>query len=304
MDIGITLGLGLDGPQTFEDVVDEAAAVHAAGFTTAWAAQVPGGWDALTLLAAVGNRVPDVGLGTAIVPTIPNHPLTLAGQALSLQAATGNRLTLGVGVSHELIVKGMYGLPFDRPARGLREYLTVLQPLLRGEPVDHDGETLRVAGAIGVAGAEPPPVLVAALGPAMLKVAGELSEGTIATWVGPKALEGFVVPRLAAAAAAAGRPDPRVIVSLPIVLTDDEDAARAQAVTAFGQAHDLPAYRAMLDRESPGTSVGDVTLAGDETSIARQIARLEEAGATELIPVPVGGPEDKARTIAFLSTLM
>lgn len=302
MDIGITVGLGLDGPQTFPDIVDETAAAHAAGFGRVWATQSLS-WDALTLLATVGARVPDVGLATGIVPTIPIHPRTLAGQALTVQAATGNRLTLGVGVSHEAIISGAFGLPFERPARHLREYLTVLQPLLRGETVDHEGETLRVTGAVAVPAVEPPPVLVAALGPAMLQVAGELSDGTIATWVGPRTLADHVVPRLTAAARSAGRADPQVVVCLPTVVTSDEEAARTQVVTAFGAAHDLPAYRAMLDREAPGTTVGDVTVVGDEASVARQLARLGDLGTTEFIAAPVGSPEDRARTVAFLASL-
>jgi F420-dependent oxidoreductase-like protein len=302
MDIGVTAGLGLDGPQSFDDVVDEVVAARDAGFRTVWTGQIMG-WDALTLLAAVGPRIPDVQLGTAVVPTFPRHPLTLAGQALTVQAATGNRLVLGVGVSHEVLMTGAFGLPFERPARHLREHLSVLQPLLRGEPVDFHGETLDAAGAVAVAGVEPPPVLVAALGPAMLQVAGELADGTIATWVGPASLEGYVVPRITAAARAAGRPDPRIVLSLPVLVADDEPAARARVAATFGAAEGLPAYRAVLDREAPGTTIGDVTLAGDEASVARQIARLEAAGATELAAVPVGGPEERARTVAFLSEL-
>jgi F420-dependent oxidoreductase-like protein len=303
MDVSTIVGLPLDGPQTFEDVVAETVAARALGFPRVWSAQVPGSWDALHLLGTVGVRVPDVGLATGVVPTYPRHPLALAGEALTVQAATGNRLTLGVGVSHEPIIRGAFGLPYERPARHLREYLSVLQPLLRGEAVDHHGETLTAVGAVAVAGAEPPPVLVAALGPAMLQVAGELADGTVATWVGPKSLESHVVPRLTAAARSAGRPDPQVVVCLPVSLTDDEDAAREQALTAFGAAHDLPAYRSMLDREGQGTSVSDVSVVGDESSIERQLARLEDAGVTELIIGAVGSAEERARTVAFLADL-
>lgn len=299
MGIGITVGLGLDGPQTFEDVVDEVTAARAAGIRQVWVAQVFG-WDALTLLAAVGLRVPDIGLGTAVVPVRPRHPLTLASQALTVQAATGNRLALGVGASHEVLVSGAFGHQFERPAAHLREHLSVLLPLLRGEVVDHEGEMLTARGGIGVSGAEPPPVLVAALGPAMLRVAGELADGTIPTWVGPRALAEHVVPRVTAAAAAAGRPQPTVVVSLPVTVTSDEEAARQNAATAFGQAMDLPSYRAVLEREG-AASVADVTIAGDEASVQHQLARLRDAGATGLIATPVGSEEERVRTVRLLA---
>ncbi|MGH9213683.1 MAG: TIGR03564 family F420-dependent LLM class oxidoreductase [Acidimicrobiales bacterium] len=245
MRIGTTMGLDLDGPQTFEDIASEANAARAAGFRQLWSAQLFS-WDALTLLGALGGRVPDVGFGTAVVATYPRHPLMLASQALTVQAATGNRLTLGLGPSHQVIVEGSFGLGFDRPGRHVREYLTALIPLLHGETIDYRGETLSAVGAVGVTGAAPPPVLVAALGPALLRIAGELVEGTIVTWTGPKALSSHVVPRITAAAEAAGRPPPRVVVSLPVTVTADEQAARDRVADSLGQASDLPSYRAML----------------------------------------------------------
>lgn len=299
MGIDITVGLGLDGPQTFEDVVGEVEAAQAAGFGRVWSSQLLT-WDALTLLASAGLRVPGVELGTAVVPVHPRHPLTLASQALTVQAVTGNRLTLGLGVSHEVIVAGAFGYRFERPARHLREHLSVLVPLLHGEAVEHEGELITARGAVGLAGAAAPSVLVAALGPAMLRVAGELTDGTIATWVGPRALAEHVVPRITAAAEAAGRPEPTVAVSLPVAVTADEAGARQHVAERFGQAVDLPPYRAVLDREG-AAGVADVTIAGDESAVHRQLARLRDAGATDFIAVPVGSPGDRARTIALLT---
>jgi F420-dependent oxidoreductase-like protein len=299
MSIGITIGLQMDGPQTFDDVVDEATAARDAGFDAVWSGQTFG-WEPLTTLATVGLRVPDIGLGSAVAVTYTRHPLLLASQALTTQAATGNRLILGVGVGHEVIVRGAYGYPYERPARHLREHLSALVPLLHGEAVDVEGETVRAAGAVGVAGARPPSVLVAALGPAMLRIAGELADGTIATWVGPQALADHIVPRIAAAATAAGRAAPEVLVSLPISVTTDEDAARQRVAKTFGRAEDLPAYRAVLDLQD-GAGVADVTLAGDEEAVHQQLARLRDAGATGLIATPFGSPEDRTRTIALLT---
>jgi F420-dependent oxidoreductase-like protein len=303
MGIGITIGLEPDGPRTFGDIVDEVTAARDAGIRHVWASQVLS-WDALTLLTAIGTRVPGVALGTAIVPTLPRHPLTLAAQALTVQAVTGDRLTLGIGSSHEPIMRGAFGLPFDRPALQVREHLEVLGPLLRGETVDHAGESIRATGAVHVGGARPPAVLVAALGPVMLQVAGELSDGTIATWVGPRTLAEHIVPRLTAAATGAGRPAPRVVVSLLVQVTADADAARQEAARLYGRAEQLPSYRAVLDREAGAgvAGVADVTVAGDGDEVIRQLARLHEAGATEVIATPFGPPDAVTRTVALLAS--
>jgi F420-dependent oxidoreductase-like protein len=301
MEISTAVALGLDGPQTSDDVVAEVRRAADLGLAGAWWGQVFG-WDALTSLTAAGLSVPDLPLGTAVVPTYPRHPLALASQALTVQATLGDRLTLGVGPSHAPLVEGAFGLPFDRPARHTREYLQALVPLLRGEAVDVRGELVRAAGQVAVAGAAPPSVLLAALGPAMLRVAGELTDGTIVTWAGPRALGEHVVPRLTAAAEGAGRPAPRVVLSLPVAVTGDEGGARAWVVERFGMAGDLPSYRAVLDREG-ASGVADVVVAGDEAAVARRLRALADAGATELVAVPYGPPEQVSRTLEVLAGL-
>ena len=301
MQIGTTVGIQLDGPQTIGDIVDEVRHVAARGLAGAWAGQVFS-WDALTILTAAGVAVPDLPLGTAIVPTYPRHPLALASQALSTQAAIGNRLTLGIGPSHKQLVEPTLGVPFDRPARHTREYLDALVPLLHGEAVELRGEVLHVAGQIGVPGAEPPEVLVAALGPVMLRTAGELADGTIATWTGVRTLGDHIVPRLTAAAEAARRPRPRVVVSLPVAVTDDPDGARAWVSERFQVAASLPSYRAVLDIEGVD-GVADVSIVGDEAAVTTHVQALGDAGATDLIAVPFGSAEQQARTLDLLADL-
>jgi F420-dependent oxidoreductase-like protein len=301
MHIGTTIGLQLAGPQSLDDVVDEVRHVADLGFTDAWWSQTLG-WDALTAITVAGGVVPGIGLGTAVVPTYPRHPLALASQALTVQAAIGGRLTLGIGPSHAPIIEGAFGLAFDRPAAHTREYLSALVPLLHGEAVDVRGEQIRVAGQMTVPGVPAPAVLLAALGPTMLRIAGELTDGTIATWTGVRTLSEHIVPRIGAAAAAAGRPAPRVLVSVPVGVTDDPDGARAWAAERFGAADGLPSYRAMLDLEGVASST-DLVIAGDEATVERELRRLVDAGATELIPVPVGDPAQVERTLGLLGAL-
>lgn len=305
--IGLNVAIGLDGPPTHAEVVAEVRAAAAAGLAAAWWPQLPpvpglAPWDSLTSIAATAAVVDGIDVGTSVVVSYARHPLALAMQALTAQAISGNRLTLGLGTSHGPIVEGVYGASFDRPARHLREYLAVLGPALRGEPVDVHGETVTAAGTVAIPGAEPPSLVLAALGPALLRLAGELADGTLVTWAGLHAVSDTVVPRIARAAADAGRPAPRVIVNVPVCVTDDADGARALAAERFGAAGQFPSYRRMLDLDGLD-GPADAVLVGTEEQVAAALARYGEAGATELLPALFGAPPDRARTLALLAEL-
>ena len=208
MRIGVMLGA--DGRRgDLDGIVASAKQVESAGLDNLWMANIFS-FDAIGTLAVVGREVPRIGLGTAVTPTYPRHPTALAQQALTTAAATGNRFTLGIGLSHKVVIENMLGFSYDKPARHMREYLDVLMPLLRGEAVDYDGEQYRVHGLqLAVPGADPVPTVVAALGPVMLRLAGEFTDGTNTWMVGPKTMENHIVKRLTSAAEAAGRPAPR-----------------------------------------------------------------------------------------------
>ena len=163
MRIGTNVGMEINGPRTIADIVDEVRSAAAVGLDGAWWAERPN-IDALTTAAAAGLAVPGLHLGTAVVTTYPRHPLALASQVLTVQAAIGNRLTLGIGPGHKQRVEHSFGVGYDRPAEHTREYLTALMPLLRGEPVEFHGSHLHVAGQVRTPGAESPSVLLAALG--------------------------------------------------------------------------------------------------------------------------------------------
>ncbi|MBG0561085.1 TIGR03564 family F420-dependent LLM class oxidoreductase [Actinoplanes aureus] len=298
MDIGIMIG-EVRGPATAADLAAQATAAE--GLATAWSAQALG-WDALTAVALAGAHAPTIRLGTAAVPVRQRHPLTLAGQALSVQAATGNRLTLGIGAGIAAMVGGMFGLPAHRPVAYLREYLSVLRPLLHGMPVAHAGPMLTAAGTVAVPGAEPPPVLLAALGPAMLRLAGEMADGTVTWMAGPKTLETHVMPLVTAAANGAGRPAPRVVAGLPVCVTTDEADARGRIAAHYAMAARVPEYQAVLDREGV-RGPGEVAIAGDEEAVARQVRRLAGTGVSEFVAAPFGSPAEQARTTELLHHL-
>ena len=267
MRIGIFGGAAVD--QGLDAVRRAAATAEAEGFAAFWLPQIFG-LDALAAFTLVGAETPRIELGTAVVPTYPRHPITLAAQALTVQAASDGRLTLGIGLSHQFVIEAMFGYSFEKPARHMREYLDALVPLLRGDQADVDGTTLSVHAQIGVPGATAPTLLIAALGPAMLKLAAERADGTVTWMTGPCTLGEFTVPTLSAAAEAAGRAAPRVTASLPVCVTDDPADARARAAQIFEVYGHLPSYRAMLDREG-AAGPADVAIVGDEATVCAQI---------------------------------
>jgi len=288
---------------TIQQMIDEARSAAAEGLHTYWASQIFG-HDALTALAVVGREVPGIELGTAVVPTYPRHPMMMAQQALTVQAATGGRLALGIGLSHQVVVEMLWGLSFAKPVRHLREYLSVLMPLLEGQPVGFAGEEFRVNGAITSVGGTRPSVLVAALGPQMLRVTGTLADGTSTWCVGPKTLRELTVPVLRQAAADAGRPEPRVVCALPICVTDDVDAARARAAQVFAMYDTLPSYKTMMNREGVD-GPGGIAIVGTEAEVRDQLVELDTIGVTDFnAGIFAGNPEEDARTRAVLRSLL
>lgn len=301
MRIGIFGGTVNDG--TIDDVVADARRAEADGFATYWAPQIFG-HDALTALAVAAREVPRIELGTSVVPTYPRHPVALAQQAGSVNAVSGGRLCLGIGLSHQMVIEGMFGLDYSKPVRHLREYLAVLGPLSRGEGVAHEGEAYRVHAALSAAGSSPYPIVVAALGPQMLKAAAELADGTLTWCTGPATLAEHTVPTITAAADAADRPAPRVIAALPVCVTDDRTAAAERAAKVFAIYGQLPSYRAMLDREG-AAGPADIAIAGTADEVVDRIGALAAIGVTDFAAVEFGAtPDEQAATRAALVSLL
>ena len=301
MDIGVMVGGASLGA-----VVEAVREAASAGVRRVWLPQLVG-IDALTAIAVAGREVPGVELGTAVVPTYPRHPLVLAGQALTTSAALGGtgRLHLGIGLSHRVVIEGMMGMAYERPALHMREYLSALRPALDGQPVDVKGETLEahtLMGPLRVDDAGPVPVLVAALGPAMLRVAGELADGTLTWMAAPEVVGERIAPTITAAAEAAGRPRPRIGVGLPVAVTDDVAGARERAAATFAIYDTLPSYKRLLD-EAGLDGPAAVVIAGDDAEVAGRIRGLADVGATELVASLFGGAETRAETLKMLGAL-
>lgn len=290
MRYGIFGGAVNDG--TLDDIVAEASSAERDGFAAYWAPNIFG-HDALTALAVVGTSVPRIELGTSVVPTFPRHPHAIAQQSHTVAAASGNRFTLGIGLSHKVVIEDMFGLSYDKPVRHLREYLSVLMPLSRNEPANFDGQMYKVHAGISAKGSTGFPVVVAALGEQMLRVTAALADGTLTWCTGPATLAGHTVPTITRAAEEFGRPAPRVIAALPVCVTEDRAAAAARAAETFAAYGALPSYRAMLDREGVA-GPADIAIIGSTGEVQERIAALEGIGVTDFAAVEFGATPDEA----------
>lgn len=294
------IGLGVGG-RTMAEAVKAAQDAEADGFASVWYSNIFG-LDAMTVCAVAGAATERIELGTFVVPTYTRHPFAMAQQASSTNDAAGGRFTLGIGLSHQVVIENMLGLSFDKPAKHMDEYLAVLLPLLRERKVNHQGDLYRVGATLDQNGAGAPSVVVAALGPKMLELTGAHADGT-GTWTtGVKTLADYIVPTITAAAEKAGRPAPRIVAALPVCVTEDPDAARQLAAKQFAVYGTLPSYRAMLDREG-AANPGEIALVGDEESVAAQVAELADAGVTEFGASLYGSPDQVTRGRKLLGEL-
>lgn len=303
MRIGIN-GSGLiSAGAPLAKLIDHAEAAEAAGFSSYWLAQLRAP-DALTAIACMGARTSRIELGTAVVPTWPRHPLMLAAQALTVQEATAGRLALGIGLAHKATVEASLKVPFATPAKHMDEYLSILVPTMRDRHVSFTGDiwSAEIDG-LGGGPAAAPALLLAAMGPRMLQLAGERADGTILWLSGPKAIAERIKPSLDGAAADAGRPAPRIVASVPVCVTSKPDAVREVIAGALAGYNDLPSYRGVMDAEGAG-GPADVSVVGDEDAVRAGLAAFAEAGATDFSALELGTDADeRAATRELLESM-
>jgi F420-dependent oxidoreductase-like protein len=302
MQISISLVATLSGESPVDNTINTLAQLRDEGFRRVWMAQMPFDPDLLTVLAVAFREVDTIEVGSGVLPIQNQHPMLLAQRALTLNSIANGRFLLGLGMTHQAVTETMWGIPWDKPLRRMREYLDGLQPLLAGEQADAVGETVTTRGGLVIPGAPRPDVYIAALGPQLLRLAGKRTAGTLTWMTGPKTLSEHIVPTLREAAAEAGRPADAVWVaaSLPVSVTDDVAGARAQAAEQFGMYGYLPSYRAMLDREG-FANPEDAAIIGDENTVSDRLDELAAAGVDELAAVTFDpSAEGRARTRALL----
>jgi F420-dependent oxidoreductase-like protein len=294
-------------------LVEEVQAAENEGFASVWIPQVPGYLDAMTVVSVLGQATERLELGTSVVPIQSRHPIALAQQALTTQLACDGRFTLGLGPSHHWLIEEQWGLPYAKPALLVRHYLEVLHRAFEGPgSVDVENDAFRVHSPMNVTDAEPLPILISALAPLMLRLAGEQTSGTILWMADEKAISEHVIPRITKAANDAGRPAPRIVAGVPVALcpSGEVEAARATAKEVLGHADFSPNYARLLER-GDAHDIDDVMAVGDESSITGRLRRYRDAGVTDLMVriVPLGeSVEERLRsrleTRQFVATLI
>ena len=296
------------GGATVDKLIEQAQRAEEDGFSSLWYASAVGGGDPMAAIVAAGRATKTIEMGTSVLVTYACHPVLQAYRSATVAAAIGKgRFTLGVGPSHQPVIEGMFGIPYATAGRNTDEYIQIVTDLLRGKPVSFTGEEFRVnAAGAQLVDDTPVPVLVAALAPRLLRVAGHYADGTI-LWMGnATSIERHVAPRLTKAAADAGRPAPRIVAGLPVAVHDDVDEARNEAAKQFVMYGQLPNYRRILDH-GDAAGPGDAAIVGNEAAVAAQIEALFAAGATDVwaAPFPVGDDraESRRRTRALLKDL-
>jgi len=283
------------GTSTLDDVRARARHAEAVGLDHGWFPYLPWALDALSAVQAAGEVTSRMSFGTAVIPTYVFHPMALARQAATVNAAIGGRLLLGIGPSQRAVIESIHGLAYTSPARHTREYLAALEACADfGVAAQHRGEFYSFAsfGSNEAMASCPAPVLVGALGPLMLRVAGEASDGTIAAWTGERGYESLLVPTIRAAAAAVGRPEPRIVGHVPTCVTTDIDGARQAARNLFGYAGVIPNYARQMEL-SGVSDVADLCAIGDAAVVSKRLASFAAAGMTDLIVAPFNFGSDK-----------
>jgi F420-dependent oxidoreductase-like protein len=297
--------IGLTGGGTSVDkVIRQAKQAEADGFTSLWYASVVTG-DPLVAIALAGRETSRIELGTAVLQTYPCHPLLQANRVASVvDAMRRPGFTLGIGPSHEPLIRGVFGLSYDHPGRSTEEYVRILVAALRGDTVDFDGAdwSAHTGGRMAPL-AQPVTVLVSALGPRLLRVAGEIADGTVLWMAPPRAIEKHITPRVQAAASAAGRPTPRIVAGLPVAVHDDEAEARSATAASSTMYAGMANYQRILRIGGAG-SPADAAIVGNEKSVRAQLQGLLDAGATDIWAAvfPVG--DDKARSLRRTTELL
>ncbi|OBI16672.1 LLM class F420-dependent oxidoreductase [Mycobacterium sp. E2327] len=283
MATGIIISPNSNAANLVDDVIEQARRAHELGVGQVWLAQRVN-YDAISLAGLIGAAVPGLGVGTSVVPINPRHPLIVASLAQTAQAAAHGNFSLGLGLGARQIERQTFGVDWSNSIERLRDHLTILRSVFDNGSVDFRGEELGASPAwpVQVAGGTPVPLYVAAMGPKALRVTGELADGTLPYLAGPRTIGEFIAPAITRAAAEAGRPAPRVIAAVPVVLSDDADAARTYAAEQLGFYQTIPSYQKVIAREGVD-SVTELAAIGSEDAVVKQLRRYLDAGATDLV---------------------
>ncbi|AFP42020.1 LLM class F420-dependent oxidoreductase [Mycolicibacterium smegmatis] len=287
MPTGVMLRINPSAANAIDGLIADARRAHDIGVKQIWLAQ-QADIDAIAAAGLIGAAVPGLGVGTAVVPINPRHPLVISAAAQTAQAAAHGNFTLGLGLGARVIEHYAFGIDRTNTVNRLHEYLQVLRGAFeRGDANFRGAEySIELQWPVQVAGGTPIPIYVAAMGPKALRITGEYADGTLPYLAGPRTLSEFIVPTINDAAEAAGRPQPRVTAMVPVVLSDDAETARRTAAEQLAFYATIPSYQKVIAREGI-SDLTELAALGSPDQVREKLQSYLDAGATDVVLSPL-----------------
>ena len=287
--------------KTLDESVARAKTAERLGFESVWVTQLPDARDASLVLAAYAAATQRLKLGTGVLPIYTRHPTAMAQMAATLDEVSGGRFILGIGISHKVTVEGMWGLKLERPVDAMREYLTIVRTSICEGSASIDGELFTTRWAYSAPHRPDLPIMISALNPRMLELAGELADGVVLWMCSPAYIRDHVIPTVTAGREKVGKSLDgfEVVAAVPVCLTSDRHGAQGVFRQTVERYSNLPYYRKMMDAsgfkdelEAGTISEGmldELAGIGDEHQVRDAVRRYREAGVTLPCAGPFGG---------------
>ncbi len=301
--------------KTLDESIARAQAAERLGYESVWTTQLPDARDAALVLAAYANATQRIGLGTGILPIYTRHPTAMVQMAATLDELSGGRFILGIGISHKVTVESMWGLSLDSPVDAMREYLDIVRTSLRDGAASIEGKHFSARWAYTAPRRADLPIMISALNPRMLDLAGERADGVVLYMCSPAYIRDHVVPAVTAGRQKAGKPLEgfEIVAAVPVCLTSDRAGGQAVFRQTVERYSNLPYYRKMMDASGfkseleAGTvseaMIDELAGIGDEQQVREAIRRYREAGVTLPGAGPFGGHKGAAGFEATLEAV-
>jgi F420-dependent oxidoreductase-like protein len=311
----LPLAAFVDAVKTLDESVARAQTAERLGFESVWTTQLPNARDASLVLAAYANATQRIGLGTGVLPIYTRHPTAMVQMAAMLDELSGGRFILGMGVSHKVTVESMWGMHLEHPAEAMREYLDIVRTSLRDGGCSIEGKHFTANWAYSGPRRADLPIMISALNPRMLDLAGERADGVVLYMCSPAYIRDHVIPAVTAGRQKVGKTLEGfdIVAAVPVCLTSDRAGAQAVFRQTVERYSNLPYYRKMMDASGFASELEAGTISkemldelagiGDEQQVRDAIRRYREAGVTVPGAGPFGGHQGAAGFEATLAAV-
>jgi F420-dependent oxidoreductase-like protein len=299
--------------RSLAESVARAEAAEGLGYQSVWVTQLPDARDGALVLAAYAAATKRVKLGTGVLPIYNRHPTAMAQMAATLDEMSGGRFILGIGVSHKVTVETMWGMHLVKPVQAMREYIGIVRTSLQEGGSSFDGDQFTAHWSYSAPRRTELPIMMSALNPLMLELAGEVADGVVLWMCSPSYIRDVVIPRVSVGRSRAGKTMSgfEVVAAVPACLTSDRAGAQEIFRQTVARYASLPYYRSMMDASGFKTELEDGRIGeamldslaglGDGDQVRAAVERYVEAGVTLPGVGPFGGHQGAAGFEATLA---